>query len=103
MTTATQLYPLSLPDALPISLSSRGYPDPGGSNAFVNAGTFTQQGTGTVQFFTYYTGVTFNNSGTVDVQGGTLSLASGLSNFSGTTLTGGTYLVKGTLQISNAD
>src|SRR5207245_7365354 len=77
MTTATQLYPLSLPDALPISLSSRGYPDPGGTNAFVNAGTFTQHGTGLRQYCTYDTGVDFNNSGTIDVQGGTLSLASG--------------------------
>src|SRR2546429_6724172 len=62
------------------TLSSRGYPEPGGSNAFINAGTFTQQGTGTVQFWTYYTGVAFNNSGTVDVEGGTLSLGSGGTN-----------------------
>jgi hypothetical protein len=44
-----------------------------------------------------------SNNGTVQVLGGTLNLAGGLSNFSNTTLTGGTYQVAGTLQFSGAN
>ena len=40
------------------------------------------------------------NSGTLDVQAGTLRFGSGsLTNLSGTTLTGGTFLVSGTLYV----
>ncbi len=49
----------------------------GGTNVFENAGTFVKQGTGTTQFRVNKTSVAFNNSGTVDVQAGTLSLVSG--------------------------
>ena len=45
----------------------------------------------------------FTNTGVVEVQAGTLSLTGPFSNFSGTTLTGGRYVVQGTLQFSNAD
>jgi hypothetical protein len=47
-------------------------------------------------------GIAVNNSGTIEVDAGTLSLA-GLTNLSGTTLTGGTYLLSGVLQVPNAD
>jgi hypothetical protein len=49
-------------------------------------------------------GVPFSNSGTVDVQSGTLSLTGAFANYSNSshTLTGGTYLVRGTLKISDA-
>jgi hypothetical protein len=45
---------------------------------------------------------TFTNNGTLDVQGGTLSLFGGFTNLVvGQQLTGGTYQVAGTLQIGN--
>jgi formylmethanofuran dehydrogenase subunit C len=47
--------------------------------------------------------VALTNSGTVNVQAGTLLLDGGFNNFSGTTLTGGTYVVSGTLEFSGAD
>ncbi len=75
----------------------------GGTNAFNNAGTFIKLGAGTTQFTTSSSGVPFNNTGSVDVQAGTLSLSAGLTNLSGTTLSGGSYLVSGTLRISGAD
>jgi len=46
----------------------------GGSATFLNAGTLIKTGAGTT---TAFSGVTFNNTGTVDVQSGTLSLAAG--------------------------
>ncbi|MDB5389702.1 MAG: repeat protein, partial [Planctomycetaceae bacterium] len=46
-------------------------------NSVVNAGTFNEQGTGTTRFRGNNTGVAFSNSGTVNVQQGTLQLASG--------------------------
>src|SRR5262249_23321640 len=75
----------------------------GSTNTFTNSGPFIQQGTGTAQFIASTTGVTFTNTGTVDVETGTLKLAGGFSSFSATTLTGGTYLVKGTFQFNNAN
>jgi len=65
----------------------------GGTNAFVNNGTFIKQGTGQVQFLVSTTGVAFNNTGTVDVQQGTLAINAGSSNFSAGTLSGGTWIV----------
>ncbi|HZY84122.1 MAG TPA: hypothetical protein VFE78_04795, partial [Gemmataceae bacterium] len=47
-------------------------------------------------------GLTVNNTGTIEVDAGTLSLA-GLTNLSGTTLSGGTYLLTGVLQVPSAD
>ncbi len=71
----------------------------GGPNTFSNIGTFTDQGTGTAQF----TSVSFTNSGTLNVNAGELSLEGGFSNLSGTTLTGGSYDLKGILQITGAN
>src|SRR6185295_18369822 len=44
----------------------------GGVNVFANAGTFTKQGVGVTRFLANASGMAFNNSGTVEVQGGTL-------------------------------
>ena len=51
-----------------------------GPNTFVNAGTFTKQGTGTT---TVYPG--FDNTDTVEVEAGTFYLSGSFPNFSGTT------------------
>ena len=47
--------------------------------------------------------ISFSNSGTVNVLEGTLDLRSGFSNFSGGTLTGGTYNVAGIFKFAGAD
>jgi len=78
----------------------------GGTNTFTNAGTFRQTVTTSTTTFGAvpgYTPVAFSNSGTVDIQTGTVDLAGAFSNFSGSILTGGTYLVTGTLQFNNAN
>ena len=67
-----------------------------GSPSFNNAGLFKKtagSGISTVN-------IPFANSGTIEVLTGTLNLNGGFSNFSGTTLTGGTYIVSGTLGFS---
>ena len=46
--------------------------------------------------------IDFANSGTVDVRSGELDLMGTLTNFAGTTLTGGTFIVAGLLQFQNA-
>ena len=71
-------------------------------HAFNNAGTFNKTGAGTT---TSFSGVAFNNTGTVDVQEGTLRLSSQFTNYSSATntLTGGTYMVASTLKFQNAD
>src|SRR5262249_22534444 len=43
---------------------------------------------------------TFTNNGMVDVQTGTLRMANGLTNFNGTTLTGGQFTITTTMQFS---
>ena len=48
-----------------------------GVNAFNNAGAFTQQGAGETRFRLFVTSVAFNNTGTVNVQGGKLGLNGG--------------------------
>jgi hypothetical protein len=68
--------------------------------AFHNAGTFVESapgGTTTIQ-------VAFDNSGVVEVSGGTLRLTGPFLNFSDATgeLAGGTYVVAGTFQFPNA-
>ena len=89
----------------------------GGTNVFNNAGTFIKQGVGLTRFFNLgVNGVTFNNSGTVNVHGGTLSLeggGSGAGEFivapgatllfvgSGFNYSGGITLNGGTLQLTN--
>ena len=44
----------------------------------------------------------FNNTGTVQVQSGTLDFTGGVTNFAGTTLTGGTWSPRSTLQFTGA-
>ncbi|MDB5357083.1 MAG: Na-Ca exchanger/integrin-beta4 [Phycisphaerales bacterium] len=62
----------------------------GGTSTFNNAGSFTKQGAGEVDFFTGSAPVAFNNTGTVSVQAGVMSLGT-VPNLSGGTLTGGTW------------
>ena len=52
----------------------------GGINMFHNAGTFTNQGGGTTTFSVSSTAVAFNNSGSVQIQGGALALNAGGNN-----------------------
>ncbi len=72
--------------------------DSQGNSTFVNQGTLTDDATNTTTVYT-----ALNNAGTVDVETGTLDLTGTFTNFSGTTLTGGTYLIKGTLQFTSAN
>ena len=51
-----------------------------GANAFNNAGTFIKEGGGTLYFTSCGSGVSFNNSGSVDVQGGTLEFDTAASS-----------------------
>ena len=70
-----------------------------GTPQFNNAGTLEKTGgTGTTSL-----AVPFSNSGTVRAASGTLNLGSAFSNFSGTTLTGGTYIVSSTLSFTGAN
>jgi hypothetical protein len=62
----------------------------GPASTFVNAGIYTKGGAATTSI-----DIRFNNSGTVNVNAGTLTITGGLSNFSGSTLTGGTFNVTG--------
>ena len=72
----------------------------GGVNAFHNAGTFNKQGAGLTRFFVSVTGVAFNNTGSVDVQAGTLAFNSGFTQTSGQTmLSGGAISASSTMQI----
>ncbi len=68
-------------------------------HAFNNLGTFTRLGAGD----TVISGAGFSNSGTAIVHEGTLRLDGGFANFSGTTLTGGSYTLRGTFQFAAAD
>jgi hypothetical protein len=73
----------------------------GAQSQFNNTGTFTKSGgTGTTTV-----GVEFNNTGSVNVNSGTLNLSGDFSNFSSATntLTGGAYHVTTTLKFQNAD
>jgi hypothetical protein len=72
----------------------------GSSISFLNAGTFKKSaGTGTTTV-----NALFSNTGTLDVETGTVKLGGTFTNFDSTAavLAGGTYLVKGTLQFNNA-
>jgi hypothetical protein len=67
--------------------------------AFLNAGTFRKSaGSGVTTI-----GVVILNTGTVAIETGTVDLTGAFGNFSGTTLTGGTFLIAGTLRFTNAD
>jgi hypothetical protein len=72
----------------------------GAQSTFINSGSYTKSGASRTDI-----GIAFNNSGVVTVNAGTLSLSGGLTNFSGTTLSGGTYNVVGNsvLQFVGAD
>src|SRR5262245_54775958 len=71
----------------------------GGTFTFNNSGVFTKlASTG----LTDMNSPVFTNTGTVDVQTGTLELST-LTNYSGTTLTGGTYLLAGTFKFNGAN
>jgi len=75
------------------------YYDGGGgpSITFNNQGILKKSaGTGTSTF----NSINFNNYGTIKVETGTVDAT--LSNYSGNTLTGGTYNIAGTLRINNA-
>jgi hypothetical protein len=68
-----------------------------GTGMILNAGMFQKSGgptTATVQ-------IDFTNTGTVQVQTGTLYLSGTLTNFMNATLTNGTWLLEGTLQFVN--
>jgi hypothetical protein len=73
----------------------------GGGNAFVNQGTFRRSGGGATTVG--YGSAAFTNSGTVEVLAGTLYFGTSLTNYSNGTLTGGTYLIRGALQIDNVN
>jgi hypothetical protein len=64
----------------------------GGTNTFSNTGTFTDQGPGTVQFTQFFTGVAFNNAGTVIVDAGTLLLTAPGTNTGTITIAAGAIL-----------
>ena len=78
----------------------------GGLGSFFASATAVLNNAGLIQkvgpLGTSSIGIPVNNSGTIEVDSGTLSLSS-LTNLSGTTLTGGTYLLTGVLQVPNAD
>ncbi|MBK8859018.1 MAG: hypothetical protein IPN11_15460 [Opitutaceae bacterium] len=61
---------------------------------FINEGTFIKSGASTVTFGDSDNGPVFSNLGTVDVQQGALQLFRNLAQHSGTTLTGGTWIVR---------
>ncbi len=71
------------------------------TNFATNNGTFT-----TASGFNFTTAGNFTNNGTLNIGAGTkfeVNLADSLTNFSGTTLTGGTYNVTGTLEFNGAN
>ena len=71
----------------------------GGTATVNNAGLLLKSaGSGATSFQ-----VGFNNSGAVQVLSGTLSLTGAFGNFSGSTLTGGSYLIGGTFQFTGAN
>ena len=70
-----------------------------GTNAFNNAGTFTNAGGGT-SFTTSSTGVAFNNTGTVQVQAGSVGCVSYTQTAGTTNLNGGTLSSSNTININ---
>ncbi len=60
-----------------------------GGGAFINDGSFTRIGSGSTTAF----GAAFTNNGTVEVQSGTQTFTGTVTNFSGGTLTGGSWIV----------
>ena len=72
-----------------------------GSNSFTvgSSGTLTKKGTGQLILDSHSP---LTNSGTIDLQAGTITAAN-LTNLSGTTLTGGTFLITSSLRIAGAN
>jgi hypothetical protein len=81
-------------------LSTASLGSPAAAAAFNNAGTLRRTGPGNS---TTVIGAAFTNTGTVEVQAGTLFFVGAFANFSGTTLTGGTYVVRDTVRFTGAD
>ncbi|WP_201496560.1 choice-of-anchor D domain-containing protein [Rubrivivax sp. A210] len=75
-------------------------PDLGAGGSFNNSGSYAKTGTGTTDI-----SVAFSNPGRLSVSAGQINLTGGLSNFAGSTLTGGTFEVIGnsTLRITGAN
>jgi fibronectin-binding autotransporter adhesin len=97
-------------DAGNISLTGAGARiiDFGGNNVLTNLATIASGGSLTLgtSWGTFTTAGNFTNNGTLSVGGGDkfiVNLAHSLTNFSGTTLTGGTYKITGTLQFAGAN
>ena len=66
--------------------------------------TNAASGTLLVQTGNFFQSGPFTNTGTADVRSGTVLLSnSTFTNFSGNTLTGGTYLVQGTFRFNSAN
>jgi hypothetical protein len=97
-------------DAANISLAGTGARiiDFGDNNVLTNLATITSTGSFTLgaSYGTFTTVGNFTNNGTLSVGAGDkfiVNLSHGLTNFSGTTLTGGSYSVSGTLQFAGAN
>jgi len=69
-----------------------------GTNAFINNGTVIRTDTQS-----FVINVACTNSGTFDIQSGTVDIANAFSNFANNTLTGGTYIVADTLKFASAN
>jgi formylmethanofuran dehydrogenase subunit C len=78
-----------------------------GVDALTNFATNAAAGSFTVQNgrnFTTAAAVAFSNAGTLAIgAGSTFNVSGNLSNFAGATLTGGTYVIDGTLQFTGAN
>ena len=97
-------------DAANISLTGAGAKiiDFGGSSVLTNLATITSAGSLTFgnSWGAFTTTGNFTNNGTLSVGAGdkfVVKLTNNLTNFSGTTLTGGTYKITGTLQFKGAN
>jgi hypothetical protein len=97
-------------DAAKISLTGPGAQiiDFGGSNVLKNLATIASGGSFSLgaNWGTFTTTGNFTNNGTLSVGSGDqfiVNLAHSLTNFSGTTLTGGTYSIGGTFQFNGAN
>ena len=78
--------------------ANRAFASQTGTNSFVNDGTVVKTGSNT-----WTENVPCINNGVLDIQAGTLDIVGTFANFAGTTLTGGTYKVAGTLKFANAN
>jgi|GEM_PF-836323 len=75
-----------------------------GANQTVGVASLTSTGSLSILNKTYTLANPFSNAGTLTAgTGGIINLNGGLTNFSGTTLTGGRFVAAGTLRFSGAD